>query len=366
MAGAANEMGEALIINPFHADEFARTLNQALTMPVEDQIRRNQVLQERLRRYDVNRWADDFVQSMLTSEKTDAARRARTLTGKRQVWLTQHYRASDRRALLLDYDGTLVPFADHPRSAPPDKELVDLIAALARDPANELVIISGRSRADLEDWFGFLPISLIAEHGMWLRKRAQDWRLLKNTPVEWKDRVRPILQLFVDRLPGALLEEKEFSLAWHYRRADPEQASLRAQELLDDLAGFTRNIDVQVLEGNKLIEVRNTGVNKGTAAVEWLGTTPPDFILGIGDDRTDEDLFRALPASAVSVRVGVATTAARFHLSNHAAVRRILQELALVRSVAKAKPIAFDPRLPLISTFLSDGHPMPASAERSS
>ena len=74
---------------------------------------------------------------------------------------------------------------------------------------------------------------------------------------DWKERVRPILQLFVDRLPGALLEEKEFSLAWHYRRADPEQASLRAKELLDDLTGYTRNIDVQVFEGNKVIEVRN-------------------------------------------------------------------------------------------------------------
>ena len=94
--------------------------------------------------------------------------------------------------------------------------------------------------------------------------------MLKAMTKDWKERVRPILLLYVDRLPGALLEEKEFSLAWHYRRADPEQASLRAKELLDDLAGYTRNIDVQVLEGNKVIEVRNTGVNKGTAAMEWL------------------------------------------------------------------------------------------------
>lgn len=352
MAGAAKEMGEALIINPYHTDECARTLNQALTMPVEDQIRRNQVLQERLRRYDVNRWAEDFVQSMLTSEKKDAARRARTLHGKRQTWLTQHYRTSERRALLLDYDGTLVPFAANPRSARPDAELVSLIQSLAADPANELVIISGRSRADLEEWFSGLPIALIAEHGMWLRRKDQDWQLLKHTTVEWKDRVRPILQLFVDRLPGALLEEKEFSLAWHYRKADPEQASQRAQELLDDLAGFTRNIDVQVLEGNKLIEVRNTGVNKGTAALEWLGANPPGFILGIGDDRTDEDLFRALPADAISVRVGVATTAARFHLANHAAVRKVLHDLAREQSVPKPKPIIFDPRLRLVSTLL--------------
>jgi trehalose 6-phosphate synthase/phosphatase len=145
--------------------------------------------------------------------------------------------------------------------------------------------------------------------------------------TEWKERVRPILQVYVDRLPGALLEEKEFSLAWHYRSADPEQASRRSWELLDALAGFTRNIDVQVLEGNKALEVRNTGVSKGTAGTEWLGGLGAEFILAIGDDWTDEDLFWALPATAYSVRVGLAQTAAWYYLNNHTAVRRLLREL---------------------------------------
>jgi trehalose 6-phosphate synthase/phosphatase len=331
MAGAAKEMGEALIINPFHTDDFARTLEQALTMPVEEQIRRNQLLQDRLRRYDVNRWADDFVQSMLASQKTEAARRARFLSGKAQATLVQQYRLAESRALLLDYDGTLVPFAETPKAAPPDQEVMELIARLAEDPANSVVIVSGRPRIDLEEWFGRMPISLIAEHGIWLRTKGEAWRRLKATPIEWKERVRPILQLYVDRLPGALLEEKEFSLAWHYRKADAEQASQRAQELIDDLSGYTRNIDVQVLEGNKVIEIRNTGVNKGTAAIEWLGPCPAEFILGIGDDWTDEDLFRALPETACSIRVGVAKTAARYHLTNHTTVRRLLRELGDTR-----------------------------------
>src|SRR5665811_1936762 len=125
-------------------------------------------------------------------------------------------------------------------------------------------------------------------------------------------------RLYVDRLPGALLEEKEFSLAWHYRRADPEQASERVKELLDDRADYTRNIDVQVLEGNKVIEVRNTGVTKGTAALEWLASRPADFIMATGDDWTDEDLFRALPPTAFSIRIGLAKTAARYHLGSYA------------------------------------------------
>ena len=328
MAGAAKEMGEALIINPFHHEDFAKALEQALMMPVEEQIRRNKFLQERLQRYNVVRWADDFIESLLSTQKTDAARRARLLAGKPLAELIQRYRSTNRRALLLDYDGTLVPFAAEPGLAHPDAELLKLLAALGSDPASQVAIVSGRPRHTLENWFGKLPVSLIAEHGVWLRNKNSDWRMLKTMTNDWKERVRPILQLFVDRLPGALLEEKEFSLAWHYRRADLEQASLRAKELLDDLTGYTRNIDVQVFEGNKVIEVRNSGVNKGTAALGWLSGQTPEFILGIGDDWTDEDLFRALPPTAFSVRVGVANTTARFYLGNPATVRRMLEELS--------------------------------------
>jgi trehalose 6-phosphate synthase/phosphatase len=328
MAGAAKEMGEALIINPLHGGDYAQALEQALAMPVEEQVRRNRLLQERLRRYNVVRWAEDFIQALVGTQKTEAARRARALSGKAQAGLIQQYRLAARRAFLLDYDGTLVPFVEDPKLARPDREVLDLLAVLAAAAGNEVMIVSGRPRRDLEEWFGALPVALVAEHGVWLRPRGGDWRMLKAITTEWKDRVRPILQLYVDRLPGALLEEKEFSLAWHYRRADPEQASRRARELLDALAGFTRNIDVQVLEGNKVLEVRNTGVSKGSAATEWLGGVGADFILAIGDDWTDEDLFRALPPPAYSVRVGLANTAARYYLSNHTAVRRVLRELS--------------------------------------
>ena len=327
MAGAAKEMCEALLINPMHSGDFALALEQALAMPVEEQVRRNQLLQERLRRYNVVRWAEDFVQALVSTQKTEAARQARALIGKVEAGLIQQYRSTARRALLLDYDGTLVPFVEDPKLARPDREVLDLLAALAAAAGNEVMIVSGRPRRDLEEWVGGLPVALVAEHGVWLRPKGCDWRMLKAITTDWKERVRPILQLYVDRLPGALLEEKEFSLAWHYRRADPELASRRSRELLDALAGFTRNIDVQVLEGNKVLEVRSTGVSKGTAAVDWLGTLGAEFVLAIGDDWTDEDLFRALPATAFSVRVGLAQTAARYYLSNHTAVRRLLREL---------------------------------------
>jgi trehalose 6-phosphate synthase/phosphatase len=338
MAGAAKEMGEALIINPFHREDYVEALEQALNMPREEQVRRNQLLQERLRRYNVVRWADDFVQALLCTQKTEAARRARLLVGKAYSGMIAQYRAAARRALLLDYDGTLVPFAAEPSLARPDAELIEMLTTLGSNPANLVAIVSGRPRRTLEAWFGQLPVSLIAEHGVWLRPKDADWRMLRTMSGDWKERVRPILVLYVDRLPGASLEEKEFSLAWHYRRADPEQASLRAKELLDDLAGYTRNIDVQVFEGNKVIEVRNAGINKGIAAMEWLTECPPDFIFGIGDDWTDEDLFRALPPSAFSVRMGLGNTAARYYLGDPAAVRQLLRDLAALPATTKETP----------------------------
>jgi len=366
MAGAAKEMGEALIINPFHEDEFARALQQALTMPADEQVRRNQILQERLRRYDVNRWAEDFVQGLVSTQQTEAARSARWLTGKAQTALVQQFQAASSRALVLDYDGTLVPFSDDPRAARPDSDLLDLLLALSTEAGNEVAIVSGRPRTDLEMWFGHLPMTLVAEHGIWLRNKHGHWTSQKSAAAEWKERVRPILQLYVDRLPGAFLEEKEFSLAWHYRRADPEQASLRATELLDDLADYTRNIDVQVLEGNKVLEIRNAGVTKGTAATQWLAELAADFILAIGDDWTDEDLFRALPSTAFSVRVGLASTAARYYLGNHTVVRRVLRVL-LEAGRAKALRVLNDSAPAksgeISSSTLSEAPQAPANGE---
>jgi trehalose 6-phosphate synthase/phosphatase len=327
LAGAAKEMGEALLINPHHREEVARALDTALNMPAVEQMRRNRLLQDRLRRYDVNRWAEDFIQALLGTQAIAAAQRARSLTGKARSALLQQYGSAGRRTLFLDYDGTLVPFVGDPMQARPDAEVLELLAALGSDPANDVVMISGRRRAELEEWFGKLPVSFIAEHGVWLRPEGGEWRTLREIKTDWKNKVRPILQFHTDRLPGAVLEEKEFSLAWHYRQADPEQGAQQAKELMDDLAAYTRNVDVQVLEGNKVVELRNTGVTKGTAALEWLARQPSDFVLAIGDDWTDEDLFRALPPSTFSVRVGLAQTAARYHLGSHTAVRRLLREL---------------------------------------
>lgn len=228
----------------------------------------------------------------------------------------------------MNYDGTLVDFVSNPKAAAPDPDLLAVLQQLSADPANHVAVVSGRPRAQLEGWLGHLHLTLVAEHGVWIRPPGEPWRMLVPARNDWKDQIRPILQLYADRLPGAFVEEKEFSLVLHYRRSDPELASQRAKELCDDLADFTRNSEVQVLRGHKVVEVRHVAAHKGIVVTTWVPEIQPDFLLAIGDDWTDEDLFQSLPPDAVSIRVGLAQTAARYHLPHPRAVRLLLQSLA--------------------------------------
>jgi trehalose 6-phosphate synthase/phosphatase len=103
---------------------------------------------------------------------------------------------------------------------------------------------------------------------------------------------------------------------------------VRARELLSHLSFMTANTDLQVMEGNKVLEIKSAGINKGTAAARWLERYNPDFVLALGDDRTDEDTFRALPSTAYTIRVGTgARSLARFNLASPMEVRKLLRKL---------------------------------------
>ena len=327
MAGASKELGEAIIVNPNDRREIADALKEGLQMPVDEQKRRNAIMQERLRRYDVVRWAGDFVKTLSDMKSVQEDFNAKVLTQTERSELLRSYATASRRLLFLDYDGTLVPFVRRPNLAYPSNAVRSMLDKLSSDVRNTLVLISGRDRGTLLDWFGKLPLALAAEHGFWLRDPGSDWKAIKHTNPEWKVSLMPVLQLYADRLPGAFIEEKENSLAWHYRAADPDQAGPVAAELTDHLVNFTANIDVQVLQGSKVVELRHGGVNKGTAAMHWISKEHYDFILGIGDDWTDEDLFAALPKSAFSLRVGVSNTNAKNNLRDVNEVISLLDSL---------------------------------------
>ena len=212
--------------------------------------------------------------------------------------------------------------------AGPTDPVLSLLGELASNAANHVVLISGRDRNTLETWFGRLSVSLVAEHGVWIREQKKDWRMTKPLSNDWKPQILPLLEMYADRLPGSFIEEKEFSYVWHYRKADPELASLRAKELVDDLVHFTANIDIQVVPGNKIVEVGNAGVNKGAAALYFLSRSDCQFVLAVGDDSTDEELFKAVPETAYSIRVGVTPSYARFNLPGPREVLALLSDLA--------------------------------------
>lgn len=237
------------------------------------------------------------------------------------------FQRSSQRLILLDYDGTLVPFSERPDRARPGEELIRLLKGLTGDPRNDVVLISGREKDTLSRWFGNLKMGMVAEHGAWIRGTGEEWEMIQDLRSDWKEKIRPILEQWVDRTPGSFIEEKEFSLAWHHRKSDPRLGELRARELVNDLINLTTNLNLQVLEGSKVVEIKNAGINKGRAAMQWISRKNPDFILALGDDFTDEDVFKVLPETAWSVKVRFGPSAARFHLSSPGKVRALLREM---------------------------------------
>jgi trehalose 6-phosphate synthase/phosphatase len=337
MAGASKELPEAIIVNPNNREEIAAALKTALEMPYEEQVRRNTIMQNRLRQYDVTRWAMDFLTELLSPSPIAENSHVQCLEASARCALTEEYHRSRHRLLIFDYDGTLVPFATSPELAKPTLGLLRTLRSLADDPRNELVLATGRDRATLDQWFCGISMGLAAEHGAWVKERNGDWNMQQPLIVDWKPRLFPILQMHADWVPGAFVEEKDFSLVWHYRNADPEQGRMAARELTDHLVVFTANVDLQVLRGNKAIEIRNAGINKGTAVQRWLSNNDFDLILAIGDDLTDEDMFAVLPQRAYSFRVGTMQTRARFRLNNSAEVLQFLTELVLTHDYKTKK-----------------------------
>jgi len=265
--GAAFELVEAIVVNPNNKEEVAEALKRALEMSEDEQINRNRAMQERLRRYNVEKWTEEFIQELNKIKEVQQEFRTKYLM--RDVdRLLKDYRNSSKRLLLLDYDGTLVSHIDDPRKAKPDKEIIDILAKLSADQKNTVVIISGRDKKTLEEWFENLNVDLVAEHGVAVRKSGK-WKSIESFD-DWKESVRQVLELYVDRTPGSFIEEKEFSIVWHYRKANPELGQRRAAELENVLMSLIAGIDLNILRGNKVIEVRMAGVDKGRAALEWL------------------------------------------------------------------------------------------------
>ncbi|MDE3094544.1 MAG: bifunctional alpha,alpha-trehalose-phosphate synthase (UDP-forming)/trehalose-phosphatase [Chloroflexota bacterium] len=333
-AGAAAEMGEALHINPFDTERLAARINDALSMPEPERKARMRALRSRVLTHDVHRWAESFIGAL--AETGPAYRRSQRASAPSDLAsIVECVRRAPQALLVLDYDGTLVPFAPTPDEAVPDPDLRDLLSALAARPGLHVHVVSGRTRASLDRWLGCLPVGLHAEHGLWSRLApGAPWRILRPVSQEWKEKVRPIMEHFVGATRGTFIEEKTGSLAWHYRLAKADFApetdfgEYQAKELRLLLGEMLSNAPVQVLAGNKVVEVRPQGVHKGMIVPVLLSTIEDQApILVVGDDRTDEDIFAALPDDALTVHVGSGVSLAQFRVDTPADVRRLLRAI---------------------------------------
>jgi len=326
MAGASKEMNEALLINPNNFEQIADTLKYALEMPLEEQQSRMQILQKRLKRYTVEKWAKEFMSSLHATKNLGAVIVAKRLENEIQEQMLSEYNSAKNRLFLLDYDGTLASFKDNPKDASPDEQLYQLLDTLTANNKNDVVLISGRDRETFTEWFGHKDYKLITDHGVWLKTKDKGWEALERLKNDWMENIKPILETFVDRTPGTFIEEKKYSLAWHYRKADPELAQIRTIEIDTVLTSLTSNNDLTVLKGNKVIEIKSSSVNKGRASSRLLINNDYDFIFCIGDDWTDEYMFQELPDSAYSVKVGFKKTSAKFYVKNTEEVRAVLHK----------------------------------------
>ncbi|HLA09539.1 MAG TPA: bifunctional alpha,alpha-trehalose-phosphate synthase (UDP-forming)/trehalose-phosphatase [Pyrinomonadaceae bacterium] len=329
-AGAAAEMGEALLVNPYDEEGLSRTIERALTLGEAESRERMLALYRRVHKNNVFAWGKRFTENLASAAKARTEQLGDEPTPLKVDEFVQAFVTARSRHLLLDYDGTLAPYAPLPQEAAPTPALITLLKHLAKDHSSTIAVVSGRSRTDLERWLGGIPnIWLAAEHGALLRgPHAINWEVVHpDISDEWKKRVYPVLEHFIDRTPGSFIEEKEYSLVWHYRMSDPEFGDWLANDLVANLEQMLADSPVKAVKGQKTVEVKSLWADKGQVYSRLAAGSEPDFILAAGDDATDEDLFAQLPASAWTIHVGRDRSRARYYVEGPNEMVQLLERL---------------------------------------
>jgi trehalose 6-phosphate synthase/phosphatase len=330
LAGAANELGEAMLVNPTDRDDVARNIEAALQCPIELQQANMRPMRERMKNTDVSLWVKEFFTELALVKQRQQENQIVLINDQTIGSISTKYQQADRRLLFLDYDGTLMPIMRKPNLSAPDPQVLTLLGDLALSESTEVVIISGRNFQILEDWLGHLPIHLVAEHGASFRLKGGKWQHHTDVDPSWKNLIRSTFEMITKRSPGSFVEEKKYTIAWHYREMESAVGFSRSRELLDNLYHLIRNTHLNVLDGNKVVEVRAAGIDKGVATRKFVDLFPSDFVFAIGDDKTDEDIFQVLQQSAVTVKVGEDMTSAKFSVANQQDAFNLLRHLSML------------------------------------
>lgn len=331
MAGASKELSEALLINPNDINQMVDALHTALTMPEEEQRVHMSSMQETLKRYNIHHWVNMFMDRLSYVKIKQRSLATSYLDEATFMEMSDAYDSASSRLFFLEYDGALIDYNNKPLMARPDDELMRLLERLSNDRKNRVVVMSSREKENMQDWLGHLNIDIIAEHGVWIKQRGTGWQTMISLMDDWKKELRLILDLYVDRTPGSFIEEKQYSLVWHYRKVETGLGELRARELVSHLNFLSANSNLQVVDGQMAVEIKAQEVSKGKASSFWLNKYPHKFVMAIGDDWGDEDIFKAMPREAYTIKIGNAYSVAKYHLDTSEEARNTLSKLLQVR-----------------------------------
>lgn len=295
-SGTAASLTNAIHINPWDISGVADAIKDSLEMPEKMRRENHEKLYRYVTTHTVSDWTNGFIKRLLTnltafsqSELTPALDRNK---------MVRQYHQAKRRLFMFDYDGTLTPIVKDPNAAIPSDRVLRTLKALAADPKNHVWIISGRDQKFLDDWMGHITeLGLSAEHGCFIRHpRSTEWEnLTVKMDMGWQKEVMQVFGYYTERTQGSWIEKKRVALTWHYRQADPDFGAWQATEARKSLEnGVLKRWDVEVMAGKANLEVRPQFVNKGFIAARLIDEfmsqegEPPDFVLCLGDDQTDE------------------------------------------------------------------------------
>lgn len=364
--GCSPSLSGAIRVNPWNIEALAEAMNMSITLPDMEQHMRHEKHFRYVSTHDVGYWARSFMCDLERTCKGHARQRCYGIgfgLGFRVVALdpdfrrlrtdliVSAYKKSTSRAILLDYDGTMIPQASI-NNPMPSPEVLAILNTLCSDPKNMVVIVSGRPRDVLTSCFSSCErLGLAAEHGYFYRWHADsEWVTCRyqreelDGPVlefEWKEIVEPVMQQYTESTDGSYIEWKESAMVWHHRDADPDFGAWQAKELQDHLESVLANQPVSVKSGAHIVEVKPQGVSKGVVVEELLAMmalkdAAPDLVLCVGDDRSDEDMFESIAtvtgrsglAEVFACTVGQKPSKAKYYLDDIAEVIKLLQGLA--------------------------------------
>lgn len=329
-AGASHHLPHATIINPLDVEGLAKNIKIALETPSFEKTVKLLKMEELVRALDSPLWAKKFLKELEKVAHTNEQQKQTVFLNHQHIenLLSQMAEAKERQ-IILDYDGTLREITSYPQEARPTTEILALLEKLLTLPNTRIDIVSGRDHQTLEAWLGHLPIDLSAEHGFLKRnKNEKKWEKGKDIDLAWMPYVKEILNKAVDEVPGSFLESKSCILSWHYRMTDCDYGQWRAKELYTSLIQDLANLPVEIVQGKKVLEVRAQGISKGKYIEQLLKELKPNtFILCIGDDYTDQEMYAMLPETSVSIHVGERCLKSTFQLESPRQVRNLLTRI---------------------------------------